>query len=278
MIAANTELFGRKTFFMAADSSLIPNEGLEDFMSQGFQAYIIADDGACPLEKKVRQIAGLYPDAILYFNVDAKVPGLNWLSYLKEIQTSLGGGILLGIVFNSRKTSSEDESLKSQYLGSLRLGAGVFALSPDKPESFKELLSVLEKNGARGRRNLVRAQCDKSSLAKFNFNGQALTAELIDINSSYFRCDLSQYTNSFSAFEKVRDVELSVNGINFVSDAVLIMRRTTEDKTLCIFMFIKRNDTPDLDAESARLLNQKIYQISRDENLARLSEVFSQAE
>jgi len=55
------------------------------------------------------------------------------------------------------------------------------------------------------------------------------------------------------------------------------MKRTIEDKTLCIFMFIKRDDSPDLEEEAARLLNQKIYQIAREENMAELNSAFQKA-
>ena len=135
----------------------------------------------------------------------------------------------------------------------------------------------MEKSGAKGRRSLVRAFCDSSSTVKIEHKGKKCLANLLDINLSYFRCDLQTNTENFEIFEKIRDVAVSANGMSFISDAVLIMKRTLNDKTLCIFMFIKRDDSPDLDLETEKKLNQKIYQIVLNENSEKLQTAFKAA-
>lgn len=278
MISSEVELFGRKTFFIAPDTSLIPKNYLEEFMLRGYQAYVINDDYVCPMQVKVHEIIRLYPDSILYFNIDSTIDGIDWKTYISELQQFVGQNILIGIFYLSRQNSQDEENIKKLYVDNIHVAAGCFALSAHNHNNFDSILRVLEKTGARGRRNLVRAFCDSSSTIKFERNGHSCRANLLDINISYFRCDLQADTEKIEIFDKVRDVNISVNGTSFVSDAVLIMKRTLNDKTLCIFMFIKRDDTPDLAKDEEKRLNQKIYQIVLNENTEKLQTAFRAAE
>ena len=277
MALSEVELYGRKTFFIAPDTSLIPKHYLEEFMLQGYQAYVINDDYVCPMQTKVREIIRLFPDSILYFNIDSSIDGIEWKSYISELQNFVGKNIYIGIFYLSRQNSQEEESIKDFYLDKLHVRAGCFALSAHNHNNFDSILSVMEKSGAKGRRSLVRAFCDSSSTVKIEHKGKKCLANLLDINLSYFRCDLQTNTENFEIFEKIRDVAVSANGMSFISDAVLIMKRTLNDKTLCIFMFIKRDDSPDLDLETEKKLNQKIYQIVLNENSEKLQTAFKAA-
>ncbi len=277
MALSEVELYGRKTFFIAPDTSLIPKHYLEEFMLQGYQAYVINDDYVCPMQTKVREIIRLFPDSILYFNIDSSIDGIEWKSYISELQNFVGKNIYIGIFYLSRQNSQEEESIKDFYLDKLHVRAGCFALSAHNHNNFDSILSVMEKSGAKGRRSLVRAFCDSSSTVKIEHKGKKCLANLLDINLSYFRCDLQANTENFEIFEKIRDVAVSANGMSFISDAVLIMKRTLNDKTLCIFMFIKRDDSPDLDLETEKKLNQKIYQIVLNENSEKLQTAFKAA-
>ena len=272
------ELYGRKTFFIAPDASLIPKSYLEEFMARGYQTYIINDDYVCPIQAKVREIINLFPDSILYFNIDATVEDVEWKSYIRELQEFLGEKVLIGVFYLARANSADEEKIKQFYLSDINVKAGCFALSAHDHGNFDSILSVLEKTGARGRRNLVRATCDSSSTVKFDHKGAGFSADLLDVNVTHFRCDLHAGSGRFAIFEKVHDVALSVNGMLFISDAVLIMKRTMGEKTLCIFMFIKPDGTPDLEPDVAKKLNQKIYQIVLDETMEKLRVSFSKAD
>lgn len=278
MTQTDVELFGRKTFFIAPDTSLIPKAYLEEFMSRGYQAFIINDDYACPMQTKIREITRLYPDSILYFNIDASIEGIEWKSYIRELQEFIGERTLLGIFYLARQTPEEEERIKTYFVRDVQIRAGCFALSQGNHKNFDSILSVMEQSGAKGRRNLVRALCDSSSFAKFEHKGTGYSAAVLDVNVSYFRCDLQARTDDFKIFDKIRDVSLSVNGTSFMSDAVLIMKRTVNDKNLCIFMFIKRDDTPDLEKNTEKMLNQRIYQVVLNETSGILQKAFQSAE
>jgi len=278
MAKHDIELYGRKTFFIAPDTSLIPKSYLEEFLGRGYETYIINDDYACPLQTKVREITKLYPESILYFNIDARVEGVEWKSYIRELQEYLGSSVLIGIFYLKRQNSEDEERIKTYYVRDVRIKAGCFALSQGNQNNFDSILATLEQSGAKGRRNLVRAICDKSSSVKFEHKGTGYTANLLDVNVTHFRCDLQGGADGFEIFDKIRDVALYVNGTSFMSDAVLIMKRNFSGKNLCVFMFIKRDDTPDLEKETEKKLNQKIYQIVLNENMEKLNNAFRSSE
>lgn len=277
MAKHDIELYGRKTFFIAPDTSLIPKTYLEEFLGRGFETYIINDDYTCPLQTKIREITKLYPEAILYFNIDSSVEGIEWKNYIRELQEFMGESILIGIFYLKRQNSDEEEKIKSYFMRDIGIRAGCFALAQRDQNNFDSILAALEKSGAKGRRNLVRANCDTESSVNFKHNGTAYTANLLDVNVTHFRCDLQGDSESFAIFEKVRDVSLQINGMSFLSDAVLIMKRNYDGKNLCVFMFIKHDDTPDLEKETEKKLNQKIYQIVLNDNMNKLSEAFKSA-
>ncbi|WP_407428528.1 hypothetical protein [Treponema sp.] len=278
MIKKDVELYGRKTFFIVPDASLIPKTYLEEFFENGYETYIINDDYTCSIQTKVREITKLFPGSILYFNIDATISGIEWKSYIRELSEFFGDENLIGIFYSSKQNPEDEEKIKKYYIEQLDIKAGCFALSARNHDNFESILKVLEKTGARGRRNNVRANCDSSSFVQFNYDGQDFNAQLLDINISHFRCNLPSSTSKFQIFDKVRRVKLSFADYSFVSDAVLIMKRDSEGKNLCIFMFIKKDDMPDLEQSDSKLLNQKIYQIVLNENMDKLQNVFKTAD
>ena len=273
MAKHDIDLFGRKTFFIAPDTSLIPKNYLEEFLLRGYQTYIINDDYTCPLQTKVREIIKLFPDSILYFNIDASIEGIEWKSYIRDLYKSVGKDVLIGVFYIDRQNPQSEELLKQYYVRDIGITAGVFALSARNHENFDSIFKVLEQTGAKGRRNLVRAKCDASSSVKFTANKKEFSGSILDVSLSHFRCDLRSDSEQLDIFDKVRDVSLVVDGISFVTDVVLIARRVVEGNNLCIFMFIKRDDSPDLDTETEKILNKKIYQVV----LAELSEILHNA-
>ena len=275
---SDVDLFGRKTFFIAPDASLIPNSYLEEFMENGFESYIINDDYSCPMRTKVREIISMFPDSILFFNIDSSIEGIEWKSYIRELAESTSADVLFGICHLRRSSESEEARIASDFLKSSALKAGSISLDPKNHDCFEEIKRVLIKNGARGRRNLVRAECSPKSTILLEHHGSKINARLLDVNVTHFLCDLGDNEVTFKIFDKIRDVSLNIEGLSIKSDAVLIMKRRANGVNLCIFMFIKRDDSPDLEKESAHKLNKKIYQLVLEKNSARLRNAFARAE
>lgn len=273
MMNSNIELFGRKTFFFAADDVLIPGACLERLMKHGFEAYLVEDNASAPLEDKVQSVIRLFPDAILFFNIDASVRGINWNQFIRDLVASGAGNVLVGVVYKKR-SPEEDARLKAFYERELRVTAGCLMLDSGEEGIFQSVREVLARNGARGRRNLVRADCDANSSVTFKYNGAPCSARLLDINVTHFLCDMRGQVTPMPMFQKIKGATLHINDLDLQSNAVLIMKRQSVESNLCIFMFIKEDDTPDLDRESVIRLNKKIYEIVTNKNMSLLKSAF----
>lgn len=273
MINSNIELFGRKTFFFAADNQLVPGACLERLMKHGYEAYLVGDSATAPLEDKVRAVIRLYPDAILFFNIDASVRGIDWQDYIRGLLAAQEANILVGVVYKMCAPELESQR-KSFYEQNLRVSAGCLMLESGEEEIFQAIREILARNGARGRRNLVRADCDKDSTVTFSCNGESRSGRLLDINVTHFLCDMKGKVAPLPMFQKVKDAKLRINGFDLQSNAVLIMKRQSLDANLCIFMFIKQDDSPDLEREQVIQLNKKIYQIVTDKNMSLLKATY----
>ena len=265
------DLFGRKSFFIEPTDSLISEKNLSEFIENGFETYIVKDDSSQSLKEKVHAITSLFPEAILFFNIDAKIPNVYWQQYLSELKKSVPPDVILG-AFCGEKSAAEAERLKMVYAENLRLGAGFLLLKENSEDNFSLIRKSLSRCGARGRRNWVRAQCDSTSTASFSHKGTVYRAKLLDVNETHFSCHIENIDKNLGVFDKVRKAHLLINGLELETDAVLIMRRLSSEENLCIFMFIDKNDSPALESGKAEVLKKKISEIVINQNMARLNE------
>lgn len=250
---SNVDIFGRKVFFIAPNSTFINGETMERLCEMGFETYIINED-ATPIKDKISAIARLFPECIIYFNVDSKVGGAKWEALIREVKQE-HEGLLVGAVYKAR-TEGNDIDRERDY----RVNAGVIPLK--NGDNVAEIRKVIEEHSAKGRRNNIRVNADESSTVSMTVGSKSYTAKVEDINLTHFRCTFSE-DFGMKIFDKVRDAKVVFNGYTIQSDAVLIMRRVKEGVHGYIFMFIhdRPNDAPDLEAKIAWQLNSKIYRI-----------------
>jgi hypothetical protein len=270
---SDIELFGRKTFFISPEKDSVPEEFLEEFMASGLETYIVNDDASCPMAAKVEEIMKMFPESILIFNIDSKIAGMDWESFLKTVNKRQG--TMVGIMYGRGRSGAGDEEAKSQLERMGKLSAGAIPLGADKEENKRLIKETLLKIGARGRRNLVRAACKSGSSVKFSHGGKDFSARLMDINVTHFLCDIGPTSEKFDIFEKIRDAEMKFDGFSIKSDAVLIMKRKSNEENLFIFMFIKPDGTPDLEKDKENLLNKEIYSLVMKKNMTALKAAFA---
>lgn len=261
----NTDIFGRKVFFIAPDSSLIPLSFMEDFCTLGYESHILGrSDG--PLMENITAVTKHFSDAVLFFNIDANALGSSWLSLIRQLRQQ-NVDMLIGVVF-SAEYQERIHHVETEYGNYVSPLAGCIALTPGNNEgNFKALIAALEKTSAKGRRNNIRAQCDSSSYVSFSVNGTTFHARLDDVNISHFCCILDESgVKGMRIYDKIRGARICVNGFEFSSDIVLIMKRNKGGVSTAIFMFIRKpDDEPGLESKLEVLLNKKIYQITSRE-------------
>ena len=260
----NTDIFGRKVFFIQPDTALIPSSFMENLCTLGYESHIVVCSGDS-LSDRVKKITQNFPDALVFFNIDSSAPGMSHLQFIRHIRQD-NAELAVGIVFEAMN-QEHVQRVQSEY-GS-NLTAECIALSRgEEKENFASILSVLEKSGAKGRRNNIRAKCDGASHVSFRQGSLNFHAKLDDVNISHICCIVegSEGIHDIRIYDKIRGALINVNGFEFTSDIVLIMKRVKMGVSTAIFMFIKKpDDEPGLEADIEKNLNKKIYEITSEE-------------
>ena len=142
---------GRKTFFVAPDTSLIPESYLEDYFALGYECYFVENDKRIRIEKKVDVILSLFRDVIIFFNIDYNIPDFDWANYIKTVIDSYGNQASVGILYTKRQAKEEKLHLIDATEGGAKIhGSEVLTLSDaidlycKKSFSFEDILQGIE--------------------------------------------------------------------------------------------------------------------------------------
>lgn len=249
---------GRKTFFITPDVSLLPETYLEDFMTRGYETYIINDDRFCPITKKVEIIINTFPDSILFFYIDTQIEGIDWPVYIKRLHEHCEGKVLIGVLYAKRTNEAQKKKLEKYYLFDIGIQCGCISLEYQKSKNFALIDAILYANQACGRRKTVRALCDANSKALFETASGVEKGKILDISMSHFSCVFDNPPD-IKMYEKIKRTMLNINGLHFMSDTILLMTRTTETSGLYIFVFANSVGQQGLDPDSKDRLTRKIY-------------------
>lgn len=252
----------RKTFFIVPDQTLLPASYLEDFLVDGYECYFIETDKNCTIDKKVRILKNIFKDSIFLFNIDYKLPDIDWTTYLKGLQSTIAPGINLGALYLKKPTQQEKLELEKTYLYDIGLQCGCIQLEYRKNANFAIIEKVLYANQAMGRRKFVRVICESCYLS-FVYNGQQFDGTVSDISLSHFSCTFPGYC-PIKQYEKVENIQIKIKGIIIRSDAVLFMERMTSSGMLFIFAFTNKQGTHGLDGYVRQMLIPKLYAIMEE--------------
>ncbi len=254
---------GRKTFFVVPDQALLPESYLQDYLMHGYEAYIIGDDRYCPLEHKIDIIIETFPDSILFFYIDAEIPNITWKSYIAQLQNRWQGKILIGVLYTKRTSEAEKSAIEKYYLFDVGIQCGCIAMEYQKSKNFALIDRVMFANQAQGRRKTVRAICDTNCKVVYcdEKTKQNYIGVITDVSMSHFSCMFPNYVPPIRDYEKINGMLLTINGIHFATNAIMIARRETPAGFLFVFCFTKSNGQQGLESDILPRLVDKIYQI-----------------
>lgn len=254
---------GRKTFFICPDATLLPESYLEDYMARGYETYIIGDDRYCPLKAKVEVIIETFVDSILFFYIDSRVKGINWEKYIRELQTKYSGRILIGVLYLKRTDEDEKANLEKYYLFDVGIQCGCIALEYQKAKNFALIDKVMYANQACGRRKNIRAICDtRSKVSLVTKHGQ-IDGSILDVSMSHFSC-IFQKTLEIKLYEKVSRILITVNGLHFTSDGILVMQRMKNGAMLNVFVFANSMGQQGVESDLQPRLLDRIYKMTSE--------------
>lgn len=254
---------GRKTFFICPDATLLPENYLEEYMARGYETYIIGDDRYCPLKAKVEVIIETFTDSILFFYIDMPVPGISWEKYIKELQEKYTGRILIGVLYAKRQSEEDKKKLEKYYLFDVGIQCGCISLEYQKAKNFALIDKVMYANQACGRRKNIRAICDTKSRVSFVTKHGQIKGNILDISLSHFSA-IFEKTLDVQLYEKIPKVLINVNGLHFISDAILVMQRMKNGVMLNVFVFSNSMGQQGVESDIQPRLLERIYQMTSD--------------
>ena len=276
-VPVNEIVTGRKTFFILPDTSLLSESYLEEFFSLGFECYFIGYDKRMDIKRQIECIISLFKDVIIFFNVDAELPGDRWDTYIEKLIKKSNGIPLFGVLYSKRQTSADKAMIEKRFLFDMGLRCGCIQLEYKKNENFELMTRSLYANQAQGRRKTIRALCTSACTYKFVFGpkNDPYSGALQDISLSHFSV-LKKGTEPFpiKLYEKISDIHFSIKGSFFHSDAILVMERPVGDNILYVFSFVTATGASGLEPRTKSILVPVLYNMISSNCLGLLDEEY----
>lgn len=251
---------GRKTFFITPDLSLFPENFLEEFFALGFECYFVENLKTISLEEQIEAIISVFQDVILFFNIDANIPGINWFNFIKELQEK-HPDIFIGVMFVKRPDREVKVRLEKLFNYDLGIKCGCVQLEYQKNANFWIIQKILFANQAQGRRKTIRALCTGAYTFNFELSGQTFDGTLQDISLSHFSFIYPKDKMMINSYEKIDNIHFHLKGLLIRSNAVLIMQRHIDEDVLNVFAFLDDNGMNGLTGRYKQLLLPNIYEL-----------------
>ena len=252
---------GRKVFFIAPDTTLMPRSYLEDFFALGYECYYIEYDKREGFEKKVKAIISLFEDILLFFNIDYPVPGVDWEELIRTVSIDNNKKSFVGIYYAKRQSNEEKSFIERRYKTLVGLNPGFIQLEYSKSKNIEILEQALWSNQAQGRRKTIRALCNSTCTYTCMYEGSRENGILQDISLSHFSIIIPPEQMPVKLYEKIKDFHFNIQGLLFTSDAVLMMERETVGGRLCVFAFLNSNGGNGLEQRIKLLLIPTLYKL-----------------
>jgi hypothetical protein len=250
---------GVKTFFVTPDLSVFPEEGLKHFFLHGYESYFLHDDPYCPLASKIHLLFSLFPELILFFNVDRRVQGISWPHFLATLQATYGDRARIGVMYQKRNDEGEKRRLEKLFLYDMGLVSGCVPLEYKRNRNQDMFVDILSANQANGKRRNIRILCGDRHKMNIRARGKEFQAVLRDISISHFSCVFPGGDPDIPLHQKVCDIQLNLHGVLCRIDAVMCLKRMSGEELIHVFVFRDRNDREGLNPDTQERVNGIIF-------------------
>lgn len=270
-------VLGIKTFFVVPDLSLFPEEFLKSFFLKGYETYFIHDDPYCSLETKIHTLYSIFPQLILFFNIDRPVQGIDWPVFIGKLQEQYGDRAMIGVMYQKRNNQEEIRKLEWLYLYSIGIICGCIPMEYQKSKNLYRFLNVLCANQANGQRRFLRAMCSDSFKANFAYRGKEYRSVLRDISISHFSCTFIGDIPEIPLHEKVREIQMNLRGILINIDAVLCLKRVLGADMIHVFVFRTNDDREGMNPDHLIKVNGIVHASITGRIMSILKDAFDEA-
>lgn len=224
-------VFGRKIFFIEPPPNVFPFV-TNKLREMEYEVYTISN------WRFARAILKNNPDAICFCNIDNQAMSARaWLNYIKSYNDDEALNTTIMGVLSSRARRADREN----FLNNTVLDAGYIVTSVGNTELLDSIKSVLDINGAKGRRQYVRASTATNPMAQIvcEKNNQMFTMQLLDISSVGFACKVENSDSAlFVKNSLLKNFTLRLNNKQIISSAVIFAIKPGNDFSTLVMLFL----------------------------------------
>src|SRR5574344_1201362 len=167
-------VYGRKVFFLDPPYSVRKNV-IVRLQELEYEVYTIDD------YRDAKNILRHFKDSICFINIDEGLSSDGWFNFIASFEEDETlKSIFLGVVSEHARKSDKD-----LFLLKAKIPAGFVPLNKKIDDITETIKGVLEINGAKGRRQYVRASCanDKDAILLYTTDSKMYQMKLLDLSS-----------------------------------------------------------------------------------------------
>ena len=249
--SGNSNSLGKKIFFLHP-SAVVQNQVISELAQEEFEVYILKD------EAKLKQAIGLYPDSIVFANINETLKEDAWDELVRNIMGDpKNDSLKVGII-----ASTNNEEIRKKYVDQYKVPCGFTVIKSDFTEAVKQLIDILNGVDAKGRRKFLRFLIDKDSKTTVNLpmNGNYVNGLINDISVVGFSCvfDVDPNLTKNGLFN---DIQIRLQSQLIKAEGIVFGSRMDGDAKCYVILFSKRTDP------SVRTKIRKYIQASLQHNL-----------
>lgn len=241
---------GKKVFFVYPHSVFQENL-IQRLVDLEYEIYILKN------HKYVEEILKIFPDAVIFFNIDRGLNKDEWESYIRGLlgvvrEEPLSLGIL---------SYEFQKELAQLYLFDLSLPCGYIQLKQSLDEATRIVSKTLEANEVKRRRKYIRYKIEEDSALRFNakISENLQDGNVLDISSAGMAVVFDKAEVEVAKNTLLNDIQVNLMGRRVrVTGVVLGFREKNEKgKKVYIIVFDTRVDN-ETKGTIRKYVNQKL--------------------
>jgi hypothetical protein len=248
----SSNILGKKVFFLYP-SVTVQNEILQELIQQEFEVYVAKDHGA------LQRVLKNFPDSIVLADIDEGISEKDWELWIRGLMGNQSTkGIKIGVL-----SSNRGEEFQKKYVNDIKVACGYTVLKKDLSIPIRQILEILKREEAKGRRKYLRATMEDGAPATVNMpcNSIFIKGTIKDIStvgfSALFEDDPELTKNSL-----FQDVQIKLQSILLKVEGIVFGSRMDESRKVYVILFTQRID-PSVRSRIRKYI-QQTFQVKMD--------------
>jgi hypothetical protein len=161
--------------------------------------------------------------------------------------------VSIGIV-----TANEDENLKNKYLSAIKISCGYTVLRFDLEKTITQLMEVLKKVRAKGRRKYIRVTTEGETNTTLNLpiNGAFVNGHVRDVSVVGISCTL-EGNPDIGKNALIKDIQIKLQSALLKAEGTVLGFRMEGGERIYVILFTQRID-PDVRTKIRMYIQRKL--------------------